>query len=168
MTGISAQGSVIIHSAPRALVPHIEWAIGRLLGGPIVIHWMPQPLAPSSLRANYSWQADEGFGAALASELLGWEALRFEIIQDQALQSDGWRWAYTPRLGLFQSQMDSLGSALVTEHRMRAILEEPTHSLDELQSKFLAAIGQPWDDELESFRVAGADAPVIWLQSVSG
>lgn len=166
MTGISAQGSVIIHSAPRALVPHIEWAIGRLLGGPITIHWMPQPLAPGSLRANYSWQSDESFGASLASELIGWGAIRFEIIQDQALQADGWRWAYTPRLGLFQSQMDSLGSALVTEHRMRAILEEPTVSLADLHSKFLAAIGQPWDEELENFRVAGADAPVIWLQSV--
>ena len=29
------------------------------------------------------------------------------------------------------------------------------------------AMGEPWDEELENFRLAGAEAPVIWLRSVS-
>lgn len=167
MSGIHAQGTVIIHSAPRALVSHVEWAIGRLLGGPINVRWTPQPLSPGSFRTQYSWTADEAFGATLASELMGWGALRFEIIQDQGSGADGWRWAYTPRLGLFQGQMDSLGSALVSEHRLKAILENREATANELRQQFLAVVGQPWDDELESFRVAGADSPVIWLRSVS-
>ena len=167
MTGISAQGTVIIHSAPRALVSHVEWAIGRLLGGPINVRWTPQPLSPGSFRTEYSWAADEAFGANLASELIGWSALRFEIIQDQCFDADGWRWAYTPRLGLFQGQMDSLGSALVSEHRIKAILDASQTTTEQLKEELLAVVGKPWDEELESYRVAGADAPVIWLRSAS-
>ncbi len=166
MNGISAQGMVLIHSAPRALLPHVEWAIGRLLGGPTGIKWTPQPLGPGSFRAEHQWQADASFGAILASELMGWGALRFEIIQDQAPTTDGWRWAFTPRLGLFQGQMDSMGSVLLSEHRIRAMLETNGSNLLDLQSEMRNALGEPWDEELEAFRLAGADAPVIWLRSV--
>ena len=167
MNGISAQGMVIIHSAPRALLPHVEWAIGRLLGGPTAIKWTPQPLAQGGFRAEYHWQSSESFGSVLTSELMGWGALRFEITQDQTPGVEGWRWAFTPRLGLFQGQQASMGNVLVNEHRMRAILENNPKDAAAIERELRNAMGEPWDEELENFRLAGAEAPVIWLRSVS-
>ena len=163
MTGISAQGSVIIHSAPRALLPHVEWAIGRLLGGPTGMTWTRQSLSNSDYRTEYRWAADESFAAVLASELMGWGSLRFEITQEQSSTLEAWRWAYTPDLGLFQGQMDSMGSVLVSEHRMRAILAENGSNLSQLKREVRTALGEPWDDELEPFRHAGDGARVVWL-----
>lgn len=167
MNGISTHGMVLIHSAPRALLPHVEWAIGRLLGGPTGMTWTRQSLSAAEYRTEYRWTADESFAAVLASELMGWGSLRFEITQEQTESLEAWRWAFTPRLGLFQGQMDSMGSVLVSEHRMRAILAESGSNLAQLKREVRAALGEPWDEELEPYRVAGADAPVIWLRSVS-
>ena len=85
MTGISAQGSVLIHSAPASLLPHVEWAIGRLLGGPAGLTWTPQPALASTFRTELEFDSSTSFGAVLASELLGWGSLRFEIIQHESL-----------------------------------------------------------------------------------
>lgn len=166
MNAITAQGMVIIHSAPRALLPHVEWAIGRIVGGPTTIKWTPQPLANGTFRAEHHWQGSDGFASNLASELIGWTALRFEIIQDQAPGVDGWRLAYTPRLGLFQGQMDSMGNVLLNEHRIRAMIDEERENVS-VAGQLRIALGEPWDEELEAFRIAGAQAPVIWLRSVS-
>jgi hypothetical protein len=166
MNGISTQGMVYIHSAPRALLPHVEWALGRLLGGPIGLDWQPQNQAPGQFRAETNFSADLNFGALASSELLGWGSLRFEIVQDAANEADGWRWAFTPSLGLFQGQLDSLGNLLVNEHRVRAIFDSAT---DLLEAKRLMArsLGEPWDVELEPFRFAHDEASVVWLKSVS-
>ncbi|MDN5818786.1 MAG: DUF3145 domain-containing protein, partial [Yaniella sp.] len=32
MSGIDARGVLYVHSAPAALCPHIEWAVGAALG----------------------------------------------------------------------------------------------------------------------------------------
>ena len=71
MIAIRTQGMVHIHSAPAALLPHVEWALGRLLGGPVGLQWTPQPLKPTQFRAETAWQSDPSFGAVLSSELLG-------------------------------------------------------------------------------------------------
>ena len=166
MDAMTAQGMVIIHSAPRALLPHVEWALGRLMGGPTTIKWTPQPLANGTFRAEHHWSGSVAFASTLASELIGWAALRFEIIQDQTPGVDGWRLAYTPRLGLFQSQMDSMGNVLLNEHRIKAMIDDEAGAAS-IAEQLRIALGEPWDEELEAFRIAGAEAPVIWLRSVS-
>lgn len=166
MNGISTQGMVYIHSAPRALLPHVEWALGRLLGGPIGLDWQPQNQAPGQFRAETNFNADPVFGALASSELLGWGSLRFEIIQDAANEADGWRWAFTPSLGLFQGQLDSLGNLLVNEHRVHSIFDSAT-DLIEAKQLMAKALGEPWDVELEPFRFAHDEASVVWLKSVS-
>ena len=172
MDGISAQaapaeGMVFIHSAPAALLPHIEWALGRHLGGPVGLQWSPQPLKPGHFRSQHAWLSTSSFGAMLTSELLGWGSIAFEIVQDEGKGHAGWRWIFTPSLGLFQGQIDALGNALVNQHRLVAITDLDTSNLAEIRSQILLAIGEPWDRELEHLRQASDDSAVIWLRSVA-
>jgi len=68
-----ARGVVYVHSAPRALCPHVEWAIARVLGNTIDLRWRNQPVLPEAKRAEYCWEGVPGDGARLASALQGWE-----------------------------------------------------------------------------------------------
>ena len=43
-------GVVYVHSAPLAVVPHVEWAIARVLGAPVRLEWSSQPADPTSRR----------------------------------------------------------------------------------------------------------------------
>ena len=72
----------------------------------------------------------------------------------------------------------ALGTALGQEVRLqwsdqdaapgiRAALESAT-TYEELREGLDLALGQAWDDELESFRHAGAGAPVRWLNNRVG
>ncbi len=167
MIEIRTQGMVYLHSAPAALLPHVEWALGRLLGGPVGLQWTPQPLKPAQFRAETAWHSDPSFGAVLSSELLGWGSIVFEIVQDEGGGQPGWRWAYTPSLGLFQSQIDVFGNVLVSEHRLTAIAENTGSSASDLTSQLRLAVGAPWELELEQLRSASEDRSVIWLKTAA-
>ena len=32
-------GVLFVHSAPKALAPHVEWALGTALGSPVTLEW---------------------------------------------------------------------------------------------------------------------------------
>ena len=38
----ATRGVLYVHSAPSALCPHIEWAVGGVLGAPVSPVWTPQ------------------------------------------------------------------------------------------------------------------------------
>lgn len=165
MAGSLTRGVLFVHSIPPALCPHAEWAAGNALGHEVRMDWIPQDAAPGMLRAELSWVGPAGTGARLASALRGWEHLRYEVTEEPSAGTDGGRWAHTPSLGIFHSQMDTVGNVVVPEDRVRGALERATdyHSLVEALD---LALGQAWDDELEPFRYAGAGAPVRWLHRV--
>lgn len=166
MNAYSARGMVYIHSAPRALLPHVEWALGRLLGGPIGLKWQPQAQAVGQFRAETDFTANFDFGALASSELLGWGSLRFEIIQESDSAAESSRWAFTPSLGLFQGQIDSFGNLLVNEHRLRAVFDSAPN-LIEARVQISRALGEPWDEELEAFRQAHDESRVVWLRNAT-
>jgi hypothetical protein len=85
------RGVLFVHSAPRALCPHIEWAAGGVLGGRLALDWTEQPAAPGSYRAEYSWQGVQGTGARLTSALRGWAHLRYEVTEEASHGADGAR-----------------------------------------------------------------------------
>ena len=62
-----ARGVIFIHSAPRALCPHLEWAVGRALGHAMSFDWAEQPVLSGSRRAEFYWEGPAGTGAALAT-----------------------------------------------------------------------------------------------------
>jgi hypothetical protein len=164
---VATRGVVYVHSAPPALCPHVEWAVGGVLDQRVTFDWTPQPAAPGSLRAELSWQADPGTGSRLASALRDWVQLRFEVTEEPSAGAEGERWSSTPTLGLYHATTGVHGDIVVREDRLRAALaraaaDPATDVVRELQG----LLGKDWDDELETFRHAGDGAPVRWLHQV--
>lgn len=165
MAGAITRGVLFVHSAPRALCPHIEWAAGGVLGARLSLDWTEQPAAPTMFRAEHSWQGVQGTGARLTSALRGWAHLRYEVTEEASYGSDGGRWSHTPELGIFHTPTDVHGNMVVSEDRIRAALEHAADA-DRMRRELELALGQAWDDELEPFRYAGEGAPVRWLHQV--
>ncbi|WP_402469398.1 DUF3145 domain-containing protein [Isoptericola aurantiacus] len=165
MAGAITRGVLLVHSAPRALCPHLEWAAGSVLGGHVSLDWTPQPAARGLYRAEYSWQGAQGTGARLASALRGWDHLRYEVTEEASHGADGARWSHTPDLGIFHAMTDVHGNTVVPEDRVRSAMEG-AHDARALREAMDLALGNAWDDELEPFRYAGAGAPVRWLHRV--
>lgn len=165
MAGATTRGVLFVHSAPRALCPHVEWAAGNALGMRVSMDWTAQPAGAGLFRAEHSWQGEPGTGARLASALRGWAHLRYEVTEEPSRGVDGSRWSHTPELGIFHAATDVHGNVVVPEDRIRAALEHG-NDLERLRLELDLALGQAWDDELEPFRYAGAGAPVRWLHRV--
>ncbi len=161
-----ARGVDVDHSAPRALCPHLEWAVGRALGRAVNFDWADQPVLAGSRRAEFYWEGPAGTGAALATAIRGWEHLRFEVSEDPTPRSDGGRWLHTPDLGIHFAQTDTAGNIVIGEDRVRYAMEIAAGDVFELQRELQVALGTVWDDELEPFRHASDDTPVVWLHKV--
>jgi hypothetical protein len=161
-----SRGVLFVHSAPKALCPHIEWAAGRALDRAVNFDWDDQPVLKGSMRAEFYWEGAQGTGAALASALRGWEHLRYEVTEDPTPGSDGGRWLHTPDLGIFYAQTDTAGNVVIPEDRVRYAMEIAGSDAFELHRELRLALGQAWDDELEAFRHASDTNQVVWLHKV--
>ena len=166
MTAPTARGVLYVHSATRALCPHIEWAVGTALGRAVNFDWVDQPVMKNAPRTEFYWEGTQGMGAAIASGLRGWEHLRYEVTEDAGLGTDGSRYMHTPDLGIFFAQTDTAGNVVIPEDRIRSAMESAGSDAFELHRELRLALGQAWDDELEPFRRASQDSPVIWLHKV--
>ena len=163
---MSAQGVLYVHSAPPALCSHIEWAVARIVGAPVSMPWIGQSAAPGSLRAELTWQARPGTAGAIASELAGWNRLRFEVTEDSSPGCDGVRHCYTPDLGTFTAVTAANGDIVVPENRLRATMTLALQAgLASLEDEIARLLGTAWDNELEPFRRAADGAPVRWLNA---
>jgi len=161
-----ARGVIFIHSAPRALCPHLEWAVGRVLGRAVSFEWADQPVLHGSRRAEFYWEGPAGTGAQLTTAIRGWEHLRFEVTEDPTPRSDGGRWLHTPDLGIHYAQTDSAGNVVIGEDRIRYAMDVAAGDAFELERELAVALGTVWDEELEPFRHASDDTPVVWLHKV--
>ena len=166
MTAQTARGVLYVHSSPRALCPHVEWAAGRALGRAVNFTWEEQPVLKGAQRTEFYWEGPAGTGASIASALRGWEHLRYEVTEDAGLGTDGARWVHTPDLGVFYAQTDTAGNLVIPEDRVRYAMEVAGSNALELHRELRLALGQAWDDELEPFRYAGDDTAVVWLHKV--
>jgi hypothetical protein len=166
MTAPTARGVLFVHSSPRALCPHIEWAAGRAIGRAVNFDWADQPVLKGAQRAEFFWEGERGTGAVLASALRGWQHVRYEVTEDAGLGTDGARWLHTPELGIFYAQTDTAGNMVIPEDRLRYAMEISRGDAGELQRELRLALGQAWDDELEPFRYASDDSSVVWLHKV--
>ncbi|MGO4105621.1 DUF3145 domain-containing protein [Leifsonia sp. YAF41] len=162
----TARGVIYVHSAPRALCPHVEWAVGRALGEAANFAWSEQPVLKDAQRAEYYWEGAPGTGASLASALRGWEHLRYEVTEDPGPGTDGGRWLHTPDLGIYFAQTDAVGNIVIPEDRLRSALELAGMNVRELHRELRLVLGQAWDDELEPFRHASDMNSIVWLHNV--
>ena len=166
MPRVMTRGVVFIHSTPKALCPHITWALESALDGRLSIDWTPQPAGASLVRAEFPWAGAQGTGAKLASTLRGWDNLRYEITEEPSAGADGSRWSHTPSLGIHHTWTSASGDAVVNEDRLREVLRLSQGSPEAAEEMFAELLGTDWDAELEPFRYAGDGAPVRWLHKV--
>lgn len=164
--GTMSRGVVFVHSAPAALCPHIEWALGAVLGAPIKLDWTAQPIERGSQRAEYAWTGPVGSSAGLTSALRSCQRVRFEVTEDSSAAEQGQRYMFTPELGIFHAVTGPHGDLQVTEQRLRRAMTTAAASGITIAEALVELLGEPWDDELEAFRHAGEDAPVRWLHRV--
>ena len=173
-SGSRARGVVFIHSCPRAMASHVAWAVQEATGSSVPLEWSDQPVEPGTVRAELPWEGGVGSASRLVSALRNWPQMRFEVTEDAAPGGEGERYSSTPALGVFRATIGPHGDVQVGEERLRAALEraaeaarvgyredaDPDANLAEDISRLL---GQPWDDELEPFRMCGEGTPVRWL-----
>ncbi|MBA3528108.1 MAG: DUF3145 domain-containing protein [Propionibacteriaceae bacterium] len=160
------RGVLYVHSAPAALCPHVEWAVGAVFGAPSRLDWAPQPVERSSYRAEYSWTGAPGTAAKLASALKGWQKIRFEVTEEATLTTESARYSYTPTLGVFHAVTGLHGDIMVPEDRIRHAVANAGLRGPDLATALADLLGRRWDEELEPFRYAGDGAPVRWLHEV--
>lgn len=163
---IQTRGVLFVHSSASALCPHVEWAVAGVLGGTPDFAWVPQPAEPGTYRAELSWQAAAGTAATLASALRGWEQLRFEATEEPTASTEGARYSYTPKLGIFHAMTGLHGDVLIPEDRIKAFRVKAAIGEVDLETALDGLLGVAWDAELEPFRHAGDGAPVRWLHQV--
>lgn len=166
MSGNTARGVLHIHSAPAALCPHVEWAVSSAVDSRVEFTWQPQPAAPGDFRSELSWEGPAGLGATLASALRAVNHLRFEVTEDPSPGCDGGRWSHTPELGIFHATTDVHGNIVVSEDRIRHAYEMGAGDPSVVYQELSLALGEAWDEELETFRHAAEGAPVRWLHQV--
>ncbi len=154
------RGVVFIHSCPRALISHVEWAVQRAVERTQPFDWAAQPVQSGMSRCEIHWFGNPGAGAEMASALRGFPNLRFEITEDTP-SGYGERFCFTPSRGIFRAATGPSGDILVGEQRLRAVLEGG----EDVAGGVADLLGQAWDDELEAFRV-GADSTVRWMSRV--
>lgn len=160
------RGVLFVHSASSALCPHIEWAVGGVLGTAVSLEWTPQPAQAGSYRAELSWTGDAGTAAAITSALRGWDRLRFEVTEEPTASTEGARFSYTPDLGVFHAVTGVHGDVMIPEDRLKAAMVKAALGETTVELAVDLLLGTPWDDELEPFRYAGDGAPVRWLHQV--
>jgi hypothetical protein len=161
----STRGVVYVHCAPSAIAPHVEWALGGVLGRAARLQWSSQPAAPQHLRAEASWTGPVGTAAKLAASLRAWPMLVFEITEDGTSASDGERLAYVPGRGFHRSMISASGDVVVGEERLRGLAAR-ARSVEEFQHGLAELLGDSWDAELEPYRIGGHGAPVSVLPAV--
>jgi Protein of unknown function (DUF3145) len=162
----ATRGVLFVHSAPSALCPHIEWAVGGVLGNAVNPSWIPQPAQSGTYRTELAWSGESGSAAAIASALRGWNHLRFEVTEDPTATTEGERFSYTPDLGVFHAMTGVHGDIMIPEDRLKAAVVKAALGDTTLLTEIDKLLGKPWDDELETFRHAGEGAPVRWLHQV--
>ena len=165
-TNHATRGVLYVHSAPSALCPHIEWAVGGVFGAPVRLDWIPQPAERAAYRTEYIWVGPVGSAAKLTSTLKGWQKLRFEATEEATPATESHRYAYTPTLGVFHAVTGLHGDIMVGEERLKHAMDSAALGIRDLADGIDDLLGRSWDSELEPFRYAGEGAPVRWLHKV--
>lgn len=164
---MQTRGVIYIHSSPPAVCPHVEWAIGRVLGSTTVkLGWAPQDAERGTMRAERAWTAEPGVGAEIAKALAQWPMLRFEVTEDPSPGLDGERIMHVPGRGVYRAAMSAGGGIMIAEDRIRALLATTT-SAEALRGGLDQLLGLDWDRELEPYRQAAGGDEQSWLSQVS-
>lgn len=161
-----ARGVIFIHSCPRAVSPHVEWALAHVFDTQVRIDWADQPVAPGTVRAELIWGGPQGTGARIASALHPFRQMRHEVTEDPSPGREGERFSSTPSLGLFRATIGMHGDVMVAEDRLRTAIIQSSLTGEALTDEIGRLIGTPWDEELEPYRCSHEGSTVRVLHQV--
>jgi hypothetical protein len=142
-------GFLVIHSAPAALRPHIEWGLQSILGTWVCLEWKNQPHAPGTFRTTLEFRDRIGTGAKIATALKAWHYLRFEMREESEIGGEFFR--FTPELGIHRSDIDGAGSIMISEHLITSSLAKAFDE-ESLREEFERILGNQWELALKPFR----------------
>ena len=142
-------GLLIIHSAPSALRPHIEWGLQSILGNWVSLDWKVQPHFSGTHRTTIEFKDRPGTAAKIATALRNWHYLRFEVREEAS--SGGEYFRFTPELGIHRADIDGLGNIVVSEVHIGNALAK-SFDEDSLRFELENILGKPWEFELEPLR----------------
>jgi len=165
-TSATTRGVVFIHSTPRALCAHLEWALGNVLGSKINLEWVDQPVVNQNVRSELSWTGAPEITERLVSALRAFPHIRFEVTQEPCQGFDGQRYVCTPTLGILRTPMGVYGQSYVEEDKARHAVSSAIAQGKTLTDVLDELLGGPWDRELEPFRNASEAMSVRWLHQV--
>jgi hypothetical protein len=142
-------GYLVIHSAPAALRPHIEWGLQSIVGNWLSLEWKSQPKAAGTFRTTVEFRDRKGTAAKITTALKAWHYLRFEVREEGPLGGEFFR--FVPELGLHRSNIDEFGSVSISEELLIQSLKK---SFDEesLREGIERLLGTAWELALEPFR----------------
>ena len=142
-------GFLVIHSAPAALRPHIEWGLQSILGDWVALEWKCQPKAAGTFRTSLEFRDRRGIAAKITTALKAWHYLRFEVREESETGGEFFR--FVPELGLHRSRIDELGSIAISED---VLVQGLRKSFDEesLREELERLLGTAWELALEPFR----------------
>jgi hypothetical protein len=118
------------------------------------------------VRAELIWSGPAGTGARIASALHAFRQVRHEVTEDPSPGREGERFSATPNLGLFRATIGVHGDVMVPEDRLKAAVVHSALTGEALADEIARLIGQPWDEELESYRCAHEGSTVRVLHQV--
>lgn len=160
------RGVLFLHACPRALSPHVEWAVGAVLNREVSMTWNPQPVLPGTIRAESTWYGPAGTGSELVTALRGFTGLRYEVTEDPSPGHEGERFSVTPSLGVFRAVIGVHGDVQIGEDRLRAAMADAARTGTSLRQTLQGLLGADWDAELEPFRFCGEGSGVRYLHRV--
>jgi hypothetical protein len=149
MSKTQVTGFLVIHSAPAALRPHIEWGLQSILGDWVALEWKSQPKAAGTFRTSLEFRDRRGVAAKITTALKAWHYLRFEVREESEIGGEFFR--FVPELGLHRSRIDDLGSIAISED---LLIQGLRKSFDEesLREEIERLLGISWELALEPFR----------------
>jgi len=149
MSKTHVTGFLVIHSAPAALRPHIEWGLQSILGDWVALEWKSQPKAAGTFRTSLEFRDLRGVAAKITTALKAWHYLRFEVREESEIGGEFFR--FVPELGLHRSRIDDLGSIAISED---LLIQGLRKSFDEesLREEIERLLGTTWELALEPFR----------------
>jgi hypothetical protein len=142
-------GFIVIHSAPAALRPHIEWGLQSIVGNWLSLEWKSQPKATGTFRTTVEFRDRKGTAAKITTALKAWHYLRFEVREESEMGGEFFR--FVPELGLHRSTINEFGSISVSEELLIQSLKK-SFDEDSLREEIERVLGTAWELALEPFR----------------
>ena len=166
MATSATRGVIFIHSAPRALCAHIEWALNTVLNTKLSLEWTDQPVVAGGVRTELTWKGEPEVTERIVTALKSFPNIRFEVTQEPCQNYDGQRYVSTPSLGVMRTGLGVYGQALIEEDHARNAVAAAVAQGTSLTAVLDELLGGPWDRELEPFRSVNDAISVRWLNQV--